>query len=213
MFITIEGAEGSGKTTQISHMVEFLQQKGEKCVTTREPGGTSIGKKIRAILLDPANKALDPLAELLLYAADRAQHVRSVIIPGLSAGKTVICDRFSDSTVVYQGFARGLDITSIQDLNKIVLDGLKPDITFILDLDPEIGLLRAQKQLEKGSRNNREARFELEALSFHKKIRAGFLELARLEPERFQVVDASKSELQVKNELLNILSTHYEKKI
>jgi len=140
MFISFEGIEGSGKTTQINHIVKFFQDNGHDCVITREPGGTRIGEKIRAILLDPVSKDMDPLTELLLYTADRAQHIREFVYPFLSAGKTVLCDRFYDATLVYQGFARGLDIGLIDKLHKLLFEDLKPDITILLDLPPEKGL-------------------------------------------------------------------------
>jgi len=207
MFITLEGIEGSGKTTQVRHMLEFLASKGFACVATREPGGTKIGKKIRAILLDPASKDMEPLVELLLYTADRAQHVKEIILPLLSAGKTVVCDRYYDATVVYQGFARGINIELIRELHKSILKDLKPDITILLDLPSEIGLTRAWKQIESGTRAGLETRFEEETLAFHEKVRSGYLELSRLEPERFRVVDASKNENQVRAEIINILSS------
>ena len=134
MFITLEGIEGSGKTTQAKYMVRFLESKGHDCVMTREPGGTRIGKKIRAILLDPESTDMDPLTELLLYIADRAQHIRELVYPSLSAGKTVICDRFYDATLVYQGFARGLDIGLINQLHQLMFEDLRPDITILLYL-------------------------------------------------------------------------------
>ncbi|MGD9082558.1 MAG: dTMP kinase [Desulfobacterales bacterium] len=205
MFISFEGIEGSGKTTQIHHMVKFLKNNRQSCVITREPGGTRIGEKIRAILLDPVSKDMDPLTELLLYTADRAQHIREFLYPFLSAGKIVLCDRFYDATLVYQGFARGLDIGLIDKLHKLLFENLKPDITILLDLPPEKGLSRAWKQIEKGDRENVETRFEEEQLSFHNKVRSGYLELARLEPDRFRVIDASKDENQVRNEIIKIL--------
>lgn len=207
MFITLEGIEGSGKTTQVRHMLEFLASKGFACVATREPGGTKIGKKIRAILLDPESKDMEPLVELLLYTADRAQHVKEIILPLLSAGKTVVCDRYYDATVVYQGFARGINIDLIRELHKSILKDLKPDITILLDLPSESGLSRAWKQIESGTRAGLETRFEEETLVFHEKVRSGYLELSRLEPERFRVVDASKNENQVRAEIINILSS------
>jgi dTMP kinase len=206
MFISFEGIDGSGKTTQINHMIKFLQDHRHNCVITREPGGTRIGEKIRAILLDPVSKDMDPLTELLLYTADRAQHIKEFVSPFLSAGKTVLCDRFYDATVVYQGFARGLDIGLIDKLHKLLFGNLKPDITILLDLPPEKGLSRAWKQIENGDRENVETRFEKEKLSFHNKVRSGYLELARLEPERFRVIDASMDENQVRNEIIKILS-------
>jgi dTMP kinase len=187
-------------------MVKFFQDNRQNCVITREPGGTRIGEKIRAILLDPETKNMDPLTELLLYTADRAQHIKEFVSPFLSAGKTVLCDRFYDATVVYQGFARGLDIGLIDKLHNLLFENLKPDITILLDLPPEKGLSRAWKQIENGDRENVETRFEEEKLSFHNKVRSGYLELARREPERFRVIDASMNENQVRNEIINILS-------
>ena len=207
MFITLEGIEGSGKTTQVEHIVEFLQSRGHDCVVTREPGGTKIGKKIRAILLDPESKDMDSLAELLLYVADRVQHVNEFVNPSLFAGKTVVCDRYYDATVVYQGYARGLDISLINRLHKLALKDLKPNVTILLDLPPEIGLGRAWKQIKSGARTNLETRFEKETLLFHKKVRAGYLELARIEPERFRVIDASKNENHVRKEIIKALVT------
>ena len=197
MFITLEGIEGSGKTTQIERLVEFLENRGIECVTTRQPGGTLIGENIRSILLDPANSALAPMTELLLYMADRCQHIYELIKPCLQAGKTVICDRYFDATVVYQGFARGLDIELIQQLHQIILDDLKPDVTLLLDLAPQVGLQRAWQQLNNGQRSGLESRFEAETVAFHEKVRAGYLELARLEPSRFRIVDAAQSQDQV----------------
>lgn len=206
MFITLEGIEGSGKTTQIPLIVAFLEARGHACAVTREPGGTPIGEKIRAILLDPASKDIDPLAELLLYTADRLQHVKAMVYPLLAAGKTVVCDRYFDATVAYQGFARGLDIGLINGLHKMMVDDLKPDVTVLLDLPVELGLSRAWKQIGNGSRTGLETRFEEETMNFHKKVRAGYLELARREPQRFHVVDASGDEKQVYREIVQVLS-------
>jgi dTMP kinase len=206
MFITLEGIEGSGKTTQINNICRFLENKGHDCVITREPGGTKIGKKIRSILLDPESKGMEPMAELLLYFSDRVQHVKKLINPALSAGKTVICDRYFDATLVYQGYARGLDMKLIARLHELVIEGLKPDITILLDLSPEIGLSRAWEQIDNGSRSGDETRFEKEALSFHKKIRAGYLKLARLEPQRFRVIDASRGKNKVKTTIEEVLT-------
>jgi len=206
MFISFEGIEGSGKTTNIRHAVGFLRDKGHDCVITREPGGTRIGEKIRAILLDPSSKEMDPLTELLLYTADRAQHIKELIAPFLSAGKTVVCDRYYDATVVYQGYARGLDTELILRLHRLLFKNLKPDITLLLDLPPEIGLSRAWKQIDNGDRDRVETRFEKETLLFHKKVRSGYLEMARLEPERFRIIDASKEPDQVRKEIIRTLS-------
>lgn len=206
MFITLEGIEGSGKTTQISHIREFLDRIGRPCVTTREPGGTRIGQGIRSLLLDPRSKDLDSVAELLLYFADRAQHVRGVIKPALDAGKTVLCDRFFDATLVYQGVARGLDAGFVKRLHRLVFDDLKPDLTLLLDLPVETGLSRAWQGVEAGNRDGLETRFEQEAKTFHEKVRAGYLALAREEPSRFRVIDAGQDQTRVRDEILSTLS-------
>lgn len=206
MFITLEGIEGSGKTTQIDRLAEYLQDCGMKCVTTRQPGGTVIGENIRSILLNPQNHALAPMTELLLYLADRAQHIHEMIKPALDDGTTVICDRYFDATVVYQGFARGLSIELLLKLHRILFDNLKPEITLLLDLSPHLGLERAWQQLNSGQRAGHESRFENEALAFHEKVRAGYLELAQLEPQRFRLIDAAQSPDQVFAEIRKTLS-------
>ncbi len=208
MFISLEGIEGCGKTTQLNQISTFLRVEGRSFVVTREPGGTAIGKKIRAILLDPASKELVPLAELLLYMADRAQHIESVIKPQLGAGKIVVCDRYVDATVAYQGYARGLGVDFIRQLHRMMLNDFKPDVTFLLDLPPRIGLSRAWQELDRGNRAGAERRFEEEAISFHEKVRAGYLELARLEPQRFTIIDASQNVLAVQAEIQKVLSDH-----
>ncbi len=191
MFITLEGIEGSGKTTQIARLVAFLEDRGFECVSTRQPGGTRIGENIRSILLDPANHSLEPTAELLLYMADRAQHIHELIRPCLEAGKTVVCDRYYDATLVYQGFARGLSIELIRKLHHLLFDNLTPDVTLLLDLPPRLGLERAWRQLDTGQRSGQESRFETEKVAFHEKVRAGYLELAHHEPDRIRVIDAA----------------------
>jgi dTMP kinase len=206
MFITLEGIEGSGKTTQMQQLSTLFENRGNSCVLTREPGGTTLGEKIRAILLDPASAELVPTAELLLYMADRAQHINSLIKPSLAEGKVVLCDRYFDATVVYQGFARGLDTGVICDLHRLIFNDLKPDITFLLDLAPQVGLARAWRQLDNGTRSGTESRFEEETLSFHEKVRAGYLELARRQPERIKVVDASHDEKQVQADIRDALA-------
>lgn len=206
MFITLEGIEGAGKTTQINDMVRFLESRGYSCTVTREPGGTAIGTKIRSILLDPECGEMAPLTELLLYNADRAQHVEALIKPALDAGKTVICDRFFDATTVYQGYARGLDISLIMTLHQLVLGVLKPDMTILFDLPAEIGLARAWKAVRQGNRIHQETRFEKEALEFHEKVRAGYLDMARQEPSRFRIIDARQDQKRVTEEILRILA-------
>ncbi len=191
-FITLEGIEGSGKSTQIVLLANYLKSLGVRMVLTREPGGTLIGDQVRKILLDPANTELDPKAELLLYAASRAQHLKEVILPGLEIPGVVLCDRFADATLAYQGYGRKLDIDLIRTLDRIVCAGLKPDVTILLDIDAAAGVARAR------GRNNirgleTEARFENEAIVFHERVRQGYLALARQEPERIRIVEASQS--------------------
>jgi dTMP kinase len=205
MFISFEGIEGSGKTTQIQGVYDTLCQKGHDVVVTREPGGSNIGKQIRAILLDSKNKGLNPLAELLLYMADRAQHLEEIVKPGLSTGKIILCDRYYDATIAYQGYARALGVDLISRLHKLAFDDYKPDMTFLLDLPPETGLARAWRQIKNGQRTGTETRFEEEALGFHRKVREGYLTLARLEPRRFKIIDASGSTDHVAKEILAVL--------
>ena len=206
MFITLEGIEGSGKTTQIKYIAEYLEAGGYDCIVTREPGATVIGGKIRSILLDPSSKQMNAMTELLLYMADRVQHVREIITPALGDGKMVLCDRFYDATVVYQGIARGIGIDTVNALHKLLLDGIQPDITFLLDLPTEEGLARAWRQIENGSRTGDESRFERETLRFHEKVRIGYLEIARGEPDRFRIIDAMKDVKTVCNDIKNMLA-------
>ncbi|HPQ70678.1 MAG TPA: dTMP kinase [bacterium] len=193
MLMTFEGPEGSGKTTQIVRAVEYLRSCGLPVVQTREPGGTPIADQIRAVLLRADNAAITPLTELLLYFAARAQHVAEVVRPALEAGKIVVCDRFADSTWAYQGHARGMNTEMIERLNDIATGGLRPDLTLLYDLPIEEGLRRARSRAECLDDAEREDRFENEALEFHRKLREGFLLLARREPLRFRVIDAAGS--------------------
>jgi dTMP kinase len=193
MLITLEGIEGSGKTTQMAYLQEHLSGLGYRCIVTREPGGTPVGEQIRSILLDPAARGKTTAAELLLYVADRAEHIAAVIKPALEHGRVVLCDRFFDATLVYQGFARGIDRERIRRLHRMMCDDLYPDVTFLLDLAPEQGLSRAWKALAEGGRTAAETRFEEEALAFHRRVREGYLQMARTEPARFRVIDASQS--------------------
>lgn len=197
MFITFEGIEGCGKTTQIKRLTRNLQKEGIPCRATLEPGGTAVGRKIRRILLDSRNKGLTALAELMLYEADRAQHVEEVIKPALERNLWVVSDRFFDATVVYQGFARGQDRRLILDLNKKAAQGLVPDLTFLLDCPVEVGLARATSRNNKG-----QDRFEREKIAFHRKVREGYLSLARKDRKRFAVVDATQSVNALEKEIL-----------
>lgn len=192
MLITLEGIEGSGKSTQMKRIAAHVEARGRRCLLTREPGDTPIGKKIRAILLDPENRELCSLSELFLYAADRAQHLEERVLPALAAGCVVVSDRFFDATTAYQGHARGLDLGLIESIHAMVLKGLRPDLTLLLDLPPEVGLGRALSALRAGDRTVSESRFEEEALAFHARVRQGYLALAAGEPDRFVVVDAAR---------------------
>ncbi|NVL89617.1 MAG: dTMP kinase [Desulfobacterales bacterium] len=213
MFITFEGIEGSGKTTQIKLLISLLLAKGYECIATREPGATKIGEKIRAILLDSSHTTMLPLTELLLYEADRAQHVHEVIKPALAANKVVVSDRFFDATTVYQGYARGFDLELIQQIHQVMLDGLKPDLTLILDLPVEMGLERAWERINNRSSSLPEDRFEKEALAFHEKVRRGYLTLAEREPKRFRVIDASKDPQAIHKETAEIVLSFQGRKL
>lgn len=191
-FITFEGIEGCGKTTQIRQLAEFLTNRGFRVLVTREPGGCPIADQIRAILLDAGNSALDPLAELMLYAASRAQHVAEIIRPALEKGTIVLCDRFTDATVAYQSAGRGIERATIDSLNRLACGSLTPDLTVLLDCDVRVGLGRARSRIEAAS-GPREERFELESLEFHQRVRESYLELARQEPNRFLKICATGS--------------------
>ncbi|MBW2609664.1 MAG: dTMP kinase [Deltaproteobacteria bacterium] len=211
LFITFEGIEGCGKTTQVKRLVKRLNSEGISLVTTLEPGGTRIGKSIRHILLDASNRDLSPLAELILYIADRAQHVEEVIKPALDQGKWVICDRFFDATLAYQGTARGQDMELIRILNNKATHGIRPDITFLLDCPVEMGLDRALKRNRDLSQEDQD-RFERERLEFHREVRKGYLELARKEDKRFVVINAALTEDDVEQEIFQSLSPILDEK-
>jgi len=186
MFISFEGPEGGGKSTQARALAGFLRHAGYEVVLTREPGGTSIGDQIREVLHSTANTAMAPTAEMLLYAASRAQLVSEVIRPALAAGRVVLCDRYADSTMAYQGFGRGLDRAMLAALTGIATGGLVPDLTLLLDLDVERGLARRR---DEGEEMNR---LDLEALDFHRRVRTGYLTLAAAEPTRWVCINAGR---------------------
>ena len=205
-FITFEGGDGTGKTTQLKALESHLQSKGCSCVSTREPGGTSLGKLIRQVLLEVGKQPIASPTELFLYLADRAQHVQEVILPAIESSKIVLCDRYTDSTLAYQGYGRGIDLGLLRQLNDFANRGVKPDLTLLLDCPVELGLSRTtQRQPSAGSARGREDRFEREKVEFHEKVRAGFLAMARAEPERFRIIDASRSVEQVSREIQNII--------
>jgi dTMP kinase len=180
-FIAFEGGEGAGKSTQEARLAVSLAQRGHAVVRTREPGGTPAGEAIRHVLLSPDFEGLDPRAEALLFAAARGEHVARVIRPALARGDVVICDRYLDSSVAYQGFGRGLGPKRVRDLNLWATDDLLPDLTVVLDIDPEVGLARFEQR----------DRLEAEPMEYHRAVRAAFLSLADAEPDRYLVVDAT----------------------
>jgi dTMP kinase len=184
IFITLEGIEGCGKTTQAGLLKDFLVGQGYEVVLTREPGGSSISEKIRQILLDTANSSMVALTELLLYEASRSQHVSETIQPALRRGAFVICDRFYDASTAYQGYGRGIDVETVTELNLVATGGLKPDLTIVLDLPVTEGLKRLGRNLD---------RIEGETPGFHEKVRKGYVRIADSEPERVRIVDASGS--------------------
>ncbi|HOQ17049.1 MAG TPA: dTMP kinase [Defluviitaleaceae bacterium] len=194
-FITMEGPDGSGKSTQISELKEYLNDKGYDVLLTREPGGTDIGEQIRKIILDVNNSHLSYMAETLLYAASRAQHVEEKIKPALEAGKVVICDRFIDSSLVYQGYARKLGIELVESINQFALMGIQPDITFFFDIKPEEAMDRKQNQKALD-------RLEKENISFHHLVYEGYKILLDRYPKRIRRIDASQSIDEVKSQIL-----------
>lgn len=204
IFISFEGIEGTGKTIQSRLLYEYLTKKGYEVTLTEEPGGTRIGLKIRDLLLSVENKGMTPLAELLLYNASRAQHIHEVILPLMNKGAIVITDRFTDSTVAYQGYGRGIDLSIINSIKRMVAADLQPDITILLDLDVEVGLKR-----NRGI--NKMDRLELEDVEFHKRVRNGYIEIATKEPERIKLVDASEGIEQVHNRIIKIITDFLKK--
>jgi len=203
IFITFEGIEGCGKTTQIGLLTSLLESLHRPFLFTREPGGTGVGEQIRQILLSSENVGIEPMAELYLYAAARVQHLRQVISPALREGKVVICDRFADATLAYQGYGRGMDLAWIEEIHARTMENIEPDLTFLLDLPVEEGLRRALKRMENHS--VKEDRFEKEALDFHRRVREGYLILARNQPRRIIVLDVTKEEKTLHREILTHL--------
>lgn len=200
MFITLEGPEGSGKTTAVEAAVKELEARGYQIVRTREPGGTPIAEQIRNVILDKENTKMDPRTEALLYAASRRQHLVEKVWPALKEGKIVICDRYLDSSLAYQGGARGLGIDNILNVNMFATENTFPDLTLLFDITPEEGLKRI------AANASREVnRLDLEKLEFHHKVRNTFLELAKRYPERYVIIDASKSREEVANATLEAI--------
>ena len=195
LFITFEGPDGCGKTTQMKLLAEYLEKKGEEIVLTREPGGKGLGEKVREILLNYDGEVSDR-CESFLFLADRAQNIDIIVNPAVKAGKIVLCDRHIDSTVAYQGYGRGLDIERINMLNNLATNGKKPDLTFVFDVDVETSMKRVGKEKD---------RMESAGIDFHNRVRQGYLELAKQEPNRIKVIDATKSIEEIHDEVINIL--------
>ena len=189
VFITFEGIEGSGKSTLLYNVAAALRRSGLDPLMTREPGGTSLGVALRKVLLDPDMEKIDPMAELMLFAADRAQHVSQVIRPALETQQVVLCDRFSDATIAYQGYGRGIDIDNINAVDSKARGGTGPHLTVLLDLPVKTGLSRARNRNEEAS-DSSESRIDEEEIAFHERVREGYLMLAGKQPERFLVLDA-----------------------
>ncbi len=199
MFITFEGPDGSGKSTQLRMLASALREEGIEVITTREPGGTEIGDQIRAVIMNMKNKAMDPRTELLLFNASRAQLVEELIRPALNAGKIILCDRYADSTMAYQGYGHGLDKDALRRLLNFATGGLKPDLTLLFDISAEAGLKRRQANHDEWNR------MDDYALQFHERVRGGFLELAAADPERWTVLDADRDPGVIHAEVLDIV--------
>lgn len=198
MFITFEGPEGSGKTSQLPGLAKFLEGEGYQVVRTREPGGTKISDQIRAVLTDLGNKELHPRTEILLFLAARAQLVEQVIKPALAEGKLVLCDRYGDSTLAYQGYGHGLDLEALRNMLAFATDGLKPDLTVYLDIDVEAGLQRKRRVDEWN-------RLDAYEISFHQRVRDGYHQLIALEPERWAMVDAALPKDEVQSQIRKVV--------
>ena len=201
MFITIEGPDGGGKTTQMNMLVPVLEERGLDIVRTREPGGTDIGDQIRSVIMDMKNKSMDPRAEILLFCASRAQLVSELIRPSLASGKIVLCDRYADSTMAYQGYGHGLDRTVLKNLLEFATGGLKPDLTILLDISAEAGLRRRITNHDEWNR------MDDYALQFHERVRNGYLEMAAAEPNRFVIINADRPKEAVHEDIINRLES------
>jgi dTMP kinase len=200
MFVTFEGGEGAGKSTQVKKLAAWCSRQGIPCLVTREPGGTPLGQHLRSLLLE-SQTAIDKRAELLLYSADRAQHIGEVIVPALERGEVVLCDRFTDSTVAYQGYGRQLNLEWIEHLNTIATNGLAPDLTFWLNIPPEVGFARKNSQdLD---------RLELGGIDFHRRIHAGFLALQKAHPMRILEINGTQTPERVFSQILEKFCTVY----
>ena len=206
IFITIEGPDGSGKTTALQQVVPRLQQEmNRKVVATREPGGSPIAEKIRSLILDPSHTDMDSRTEALLYAASRRQHLIEKVLPVLESGDVIFCDRFVDSSIAYQGYARGIGEEGIREINEFATEGIEPDVTLYIDVPAEVGIQRIHANLDEREYN----RLDQEKLAFHEKVRAGYLQLAQANPERIVVVDGTMSRESVAEACYHIIKNRY----
>lgn len=205
LFITLEGIDGTGKSTQLRRLVQHLRKCGYRVRATREPGGTRAGERIRTILLAASTGKLAPLAELALMYAARAQHLEEVVRPALARGEIVVSDRYNDASFAYQGYGRKLGIATVRALDRIVCGKTQPDLTIILDLDPELALARAQGRETR--RKSRHGRFESQGLQFHQRVRAGYLAIARRAPQRVEVVPANRPVMEIQREIRALIET------
>ena len=206
IFITIEGPDGSGKTTALQQVVPRLQQEmNRKVVATREPGGSPIAEKIRSLILDPSHTDMDSRTEALLYAASRRQHLIEKVLPVLESGDVIFCDRFVDSSIAYQGYARGIGEEGIREINEVATEGIEPDVTLYIDVPAEVGIQRIHANLDEREYN----RLDQEKLAFHEKVRAGYQHLAQANPERIVVVDGTMSRESVAEACYHIIKNRY----
>jgi len=199
LFITFEGTDGSGKTTQIRLVEEYIKKTGREVVLSREPGGTRVSELIRDLILSPENTEIVPLTETILYAASRAQHIAQVIKPAIEAGKVVICDRFVDSSYAYQGGGRGVDLKIIADINRLAIEGMIPDITFFLDIEPDIAI-------ERRINATGADRIEQENIDFHRRVYSGYKKMASLYPDRIKTIDANRTIQEISSEINEYLN-------
>ncbi|MDL2272332.1 dTMP kinase, partial [Desulfovibrio sp. OttesenSCG-928-I05] len=206
-FISFEGMEGSGKSSAMATLAQMLEEKGLSVLRTREPGGSRLGRELRALLLDSRNSDICPETELFLYLADRAQHVHSVIRPALDSGTIVFSDRYADSTIVYQGYGRGLPPDELYEMNNKAVGGVWPDYTLLFDVDPALGLQRARGRNKLEGKEESEGRFEAESLAFHTRVRQGFLDWAARFPARFRIIDAGQTQDDVIRQARTALNT------
>ncbi len=211
LFITLEGIDGTGKSTQHRLLVQYLRKLGHRVRVTREPGGTRVGERIRGILLDSATKRLAPLAELALIYAARAQHLEEVVRPALHRGETVVSDRYNDASLAYQGYGRKLGVETVRAFDQVVCGDTQPDLTLVLDLDPSVALARAKGR--EARRNSRRGRFEAQGPQFHARVRAGYLTIAQQEPHRVKMVRADRTVAEVQVEIRRLVDEFLERKL